>query len=122
VDAAHTVMSGHVWIDAQLPPVPARWLASSFGIDAIHIEGVGLLHADGRAIFQAARAANVVMMTKDEDFVKLLDRFGPPPQVAWVTCGNIGNAELRQIILSTWPAVATLLARGEPLVEIDRPE
>jgi hypothetical protein len=31
-------------------------------------------------------------MTKDRDFVEMLQRLGPPPKVAWVTCGNTSNA------------------------------
>jgi predicted nuclease of predicted toxin-antitoxin system len=36
-------------------------------------------------------------MTKDGDFVDLLDQHGAPPQVILVTCGNTSNARLRQI-------------------------
>ena len=60
------------------------------------------------------------MITKDDDFVELVERLGPPPQVVWVTWGNIKNAELRAIVLEAWPRVAELLASGEPLVEIGR--
>jgi predicted nuclease of predicted toxin-antitoxin system len=79
-----------------------------------------MLQAADPVIFQAARTAGVVVMTKDENFIKLLDRLGPPPQVVWVTCGNIANQELRRLILPAWPAVAELLARGESLVEISQ--
>jgi predicted nuclease of predicted toxin-antitoxin system len=109
-----------VWIDAQLPPALARWLASEHGIDAVHVQDIGLLQADDTAIFQAARAAGVAVVTKDEDFVKLLDRLGPPPQVVWLTCGNIANRELRHLLRLAWPAAAELLAGGEPLVEISQ--
>lgn len=111
---------GSLWIDAQLPPILARWLASEYGVDAVHVRDPGLLQEDDLVIFQAARAASVAVVTKDEDFVKLLDRFGPPPQLVWVTCGNVANRELRRLILSAWPAVAALLARGEQLVEISQ--
>jgi predicted nuclease of predicted toxin-antitoxin system len=40
-------------------------------------------------------------MTKDSDFVALLDRFGPPPQVIWITCGNTSNARLKEILTIT---------------------
>ena len=72
-------------------------------------------------IFDAARANHVdVMITKDDDFVLLLDRHGPPPQVVWVTCGNIRNKELRELVLAAWPRVEALLRAGESLVEIQR--
>jgi predicted nuclease of predicted toxin-antitoxin system len=50
--------------------------------------------------------------------VELLARLGPPPQVVWLTCGNTSNAALREILAYTWPRIATLLAAGEPLIEI----
>ena len=44
-----------------------------------------------RAIVRAAQKADVVMMSKDSDFLNLLDGYGPPPKVIWVTCGNTSN-------------------------------
>jgi predicted nuclease of predicted toxin-antitoxin system len=49
-------------------------------------------------IFQAARLAKAVVMTKDADFAELVGRLGSPPQVLWVTCGNTTDARLRQIL------------------------
>jgi predicted nuclease of predicted toxin-antitoxin system len=70
-------------------------------------------------ILAAARAgAAAVVVTKDEDFVRLLEQHGPPPQIVWVTCGNVRNAVLRAVLLPIWPRVAASLAAGEPLVEI----
>ncbi len=110
-----------VWVDAQLPPALARWLRQSYEIDAWHVGDVELLAADDTAIFAAARARRAaVVVTKDEDFVRLVERHGPPPQAVWVTCGNVRNAELRAVVLGAWPRVAELLAGGEPLVEIGR--
>jgi predicted nuclease of predicted toxin-antitoxin system len=88
------------------------------GIKASHVLELDFLARDDQAIFAEARAANAVVVTKDDDFVQLLDRLGAPPQVVWVTCGNVKNAELRRIILSAWPRIAELLAGGEQLVEV----
>lgn len=30
-------------------------------------------------------------MSKDSDFLNLLDRHGPPLKIIWVTCGNTSN-------------------------------
>jgi predicted nuclease of predicted toxin-antitoxin system len=108
-----------VWVDAQLPPALARWLTQEHGMAATHVQDVGLLAAPDEVIFASARTAGVaIVVTKDEDFVQLLERLGSPPQVVWVTCGNVGNAELRRIVQAAWPRVAELLAAGEPLVEL----
>ncbi len=112
---------GVVWVDAQMPPALARWLRQAHGIDAWHVDEVEQLEADDPAIFAAARTGRAaVVVTKDDDFVALVERQGPPPQVVWVTCGNVRNAVLRTLVLGAWPRVAELLVAGEPLVEIGR--
>lgn len=118
---ADALTSGVVWVDAQLPPALARWLRQTHGLAAWHVAEVEQLDADDPAIFAAARSGRAaIVVTKDDDFVELVERLGPPPQVVWVTCGNIKNAELRAIVLEAWPRVAELLASGEPLVELGR--
>ena len=108
-----------VWIDAQLPPALARWLAREHGVDAVHVSDLGYLRSDDADIFSAARAARTtVVVTKDDDFVRLLERHGPPPQIVWVTVGNVRDAALRELVLSVWPRVVLSLAAGEPLVEL----
>ena len=110
-----------VWVDAQLPPALARWLADAYAVNAQHAQDVELLSAHDPVIFAAARAGGAaIVITKDDDFVELIGRRGPPPQVVWITCGNVRNAELRTIVLNAWPRVAELLAHGEPLVELSR--
>ena len=59
-------------------------------------------------------------MTKDNDFLVLLERHGPPPQVVWLTCGNTSNARLRQILQTAFPQALELLKQGEPLIEISQ--
>ena len=57
-------------------------------------------------------------MTKDSDFVEMLQRLGPPPKVLWVTCGNTSNARLREILTRQLPAAVARFEAGESLVEI----
>lgn len=107
-----------VWVDAQLPPALARWLVNEFHLNAAHVEDLGLLHARDREIFQQARAAGAVVVTKDLDFVLMLDRHGPPPQVVWITAGNLTKGGLHGLVMQHWGRVMELLTRGEALVEI----
>ena len=60
----------------------------------------------------------LVVMTKDRDFVQLLTRAGPPPQIIWITCGNTSNARMREILTQTFANALALLREGEPFVEI----
>ena len=57
-------------------------------------------------------------MTKDQDFVRLLERHGPPPKVIWVTCGNTSNARMREVLAVALSSALELLDKGESLVEI----
>lgn len=108
-----------IWIDAQMSPAIATWIQTRFAVNAVAVRDLGLREATDQEIFSAAKRANVVVMTKDNDFVLMLDRFGPPPQVIWVRCGNTSNARLREILTSTLPKALKLLSSGERLVEIN---
>ena len=57
-------------------------------------------------------------MTKDSDFVDLVCRLGTPPQIIWLTCGNVTNRYLRQILIVTLPDALERLRQGEIIVEI----
>jgi len=107
-----------IWVDAQLSPAIAPWLAENFSVNAQALRDLGLREATDREIFAAARSAAAVVMTKDSDFVKLLEESGPPPQVVWLTCGNTSNARLKQTLTKALPRAIGLLESGEPLVEI----
>lgn len=107
-----------IWIDAQLSPALATWITESFPVVADAVRDLGLREATDRAIFLSAKSASAVVMTKDSDFVRLLEELGPPPQVIWLTCGNTSNAYLRQMLTNTLSQAIKLLESGEPLVEI----
>jgi predicted nuclease of predicted toxin-antitoxin system len=107
-----------IWLDAQLPPGIAPWIRETFQVEAVALRDLGLRDADDNEIYQAARQVSAVVMTKDSDFVDLLDRLGPPPQVIWITCGNTTNARLREVLGATLTEALRLLEAGERLVEI----
>jgi len=107
-----------VWIDAQLSPRLASWLQESFGIEAVSVRDLGLRDAEDTDIFEAARDARAIVLTKDQDFVHLVDRLGPPPQVLWVTAGNTSTEYLKSLLERALPTALDLLDKGEPLVEI----
>jgi len=107
-----------IWIDAQLSPQIASWITSEFDIDAVAVRDIGLRDADDNQIFQKAKAADCVVMTKDRDFLNLLDQYGPPPKVLWLTCGNTSNAALKELLIKTLSNALDLLDAGEQMVEI----
>lgn len=107
-----------IWVDAQLSPSIAGWITATFGIEAHAVRDLGLRDAKDSQIFEAARAAGAVVMTKDSDFVEMLQRLGPPPKVLWVTCGNSSNASLREILGRELLSAVARLNAGNDLVEI----
>jgi len=111
-----------LWIDAQMSPALARWITAHFeDLEAIAVRELGLRDAEDAEIFEAARQAKAVVVSKDSDFVDLVNRFGSPPQVLWIRCGNTSNVQMRAILSRTLAAAVDLLHRGEPLVEISGP-
>ncbi len=107
-----------LWIDAQLSPVLAVWIRDEFRIEASAVRDLGLRDAEDEEIFQRAKMEMAVIMSKDSDFLILLERHGPPPQVIWITCGNTSNAHFKNVLRGTLAEAIKLLEMGEPLIEI----
>lgn len=107
-----------IWIDAHLSPAIAPWISRIFGISAFALRDLGLRDAEDPEIFEAGKAQNIIFMTKDSDFVDLVERLGSPPQIIWLTFGNTSNAQLKEILTATLPRALEILATGESLVEI----
>ena len=90
-----------VWIDAQLPPNLVGWLRRHFDLEALHVFEAGLLTGEDHDIFHAARSGDDIILTKDADFIDLVQRHGPPPKIIQVGCGNCTNRELFEILRRT---------------------
>lgn len=107
-----------LWVDAQLSPAIVPWINVTFDIQAHAVRDLGLRDAKDLQIFHAAREKKAVVMTKDADFIVLLDQYGPPPQILWVTCGNTSNTRLKEILAKNLPVAMQMLQRGERLIEM----
>ncbi|MGI8787649.1 MAG: DUF5615 family PIN-like protein [Pyrinomonadaceae bacterium] len=107
-----------IWIDAQLSPAIAGWIENNFDVESFALRDLGLRDAEDLEIFNAAKTANAVVMTKDSDFVSLLEKFDSPPTIIWLTCGNTSNANLKIILSKTLQDAIDFLERGENIVEI----
>ncbi len=95
-------------------------MSEEFEFEASSLASLGLRDAEDYEIFQAARKAGAVVVSKDSDFVNLLDQHGPPRQVIWITCDNTSNTAIRAILSRELGAALDLLARGERMIEIRR--
>lgn len=90
-----------IWVDAHLSPAIATWITNTLGITAVALRDIGFREAEDLEIFEAAKTQKVIFMTKDSDFVDLVDRLKAPPQIIWLTCGNTSNARLKEILSAT---------------------
>lgn len=106
------------WIDAQLPPQLAPWLMITFAVEATSLRDLGLRDAQDLEIFEMAKTEGTVIITKDSDFIELVTRFGTPPQILWITCGNVTNRNLKKLLTKTFTQALQLLQAGERIVEI----
>lgn len=106
------------WIDEQISPKFAYWLAQEFQVEAHSVDTLGFFSTPDKDIFMKARSANVIVITKDRDFREMVLSDGPPPQVVWITCGNTSTPKLQSVFAKAFPVALGLLRSGEPLVEI----
>jgi predicted nuclease of predicted toxin-antitoxin system len=107
------------WLDAQLSPDIAAWLNREYpNHESIAIRDLGLRDADDTTIFLKARKEQAIVITKDSDFVTLIEYFGIPPQVIWLRCGNTSNEALKRIFLNNFSDVFSLLKKNTPVIEL----
>jgi predicted nuclease of predicted toxin-antitoxin system len=50
-----------------------------------------------------------------------LERYGSPPKVLWLTCGNTSEVALQQLLAKHLLSALGILESGESLVEIGVP-
>ncbi len=100
------------------PPQLASWLGETINVEAYALRDLQLRDAEDSEIFQAAQQRNVVIISKDSDFVDMVLRLGAPPQLLWVTCGNVTNHRLQELLLKLFPRAQDLLDKGEMVVEL----
>lgn len=110
------------WLNAHLSPKFAVWLAKEFGVDCKTVKDVGLRDAKDQEIFRRGKEEGVILVTKDADFVDLVLRHGPPPQILLLTTGNTSNDQLKKIFSKRFPKVLELLKAGEAIVELSSAE
>jgi predicted nuclease of predicted toxin-antitoxin system len=110
-----------IWVDAHLSPRIARWMTEQHSVSAFALRDLGLRDAEDDVIYLAAKNSGAVLLTKDRDFIELLERNGSPPKVIWLTCGNTSDAALQSLLNKHLATALAMLDSGENLVEISSP-
>lgn len=109
------------WIDINLPPKAVGWLKENYNCNGHHFSELNYLTTGDNTIFSdAKKQGNVIIITKDEDFVNLVLAKKPPPKIIWLTTGNITNKELKIILITRLKeAIAILDNKDNHFVEIN---
>ena len=68
-------------------------------------------------IFNYARRKNAIVISKDDDFVTLVNRLKSPPKIIWITCGNTTNKFLKDVFINKFEQALELL-KDNDIVEI----
>jgi len=63
-----------IWIDAQISPAISKWITENYPITARAVRDIGLREASEERIFTQANKESVIVMTKDSDFVRMLEK------------------------------------------------
>jgi len=92
-------------VDAQLPRSFCDWLRE-YGHDAVHTLDLemGNQTPDSEITRIADRESRIVV-TKDDDFVQSFLLRNTPQRLMLVASGNIGNAELKRLIIAALPTI-----------------
>ncbi len=104
-------------IDAQLPPVLARWIVSR-GHNATHVFDFGFHTANDPAIWARAQTERSAIISKDEDFVDHWLLSHDPVALVWIRKGNCSNLALLAWLEPLWPDTVKRLEQGEKLIEL----
>jgi predicted nuclease of predicted toxin-antitoxin system len=104
-------------IDAQLPPGLTD-LFKAAGHDAVHVMDVDLLTAGDTKIGAYAVKADMVVVTKDEDFATMRRLSSRAPRVVWVRFGNTTNRVLKARMGPALAEILDALGSGEDVIEV----
>lgn len=85
-------------VDAQLPRRVSRWLREA-GLNAEHTLDLPLGNRTPDAeMLDRADSGNLIIVTKDADFVESFLVTGRPPSLLLISTGNISNSELERLM------------------------
>ncbi|WP_092048048.1 DUF5615 family PIN-like protein [Planctomicrobium piriforme] len=105
-------------VDAQLPD-RVSYRLNELGHDAVRTRQLpqGNRTTDSE-LADLAASQNRILMTKDRDFLDSHLLSDTPPQLLWITTGNIGNDELLHLVESMLPQLEAAFTHSK-CVEIN---
>ena len=110
-----------IWLDVQISPVIAKWMTEYTGLNVKSSFILGFKSMTDHAIYQQAKIhGNVILVSKDADFIEIVNRLGSPPKLINIKIGNCDNRKLWQFLqkhIDT--ALQMLLVADVNIIEIE---
>jgi predicted nuclease of predicted toxin-antitoxin system len=104
-------------IDEQLSRRLVTWFEQR-SYEAEHVEVALGLAATDEAIVAYAKSRNTVIISKDMDFLDLVNE-QDGPQLVWVRVGNSTTPALTVRLATVWPEIEQALRAGQRVVEVE---
>jgi predicted nuclease of predicted toxin-antitoxin system len=80
---------------------------------SVHVRSLGLAGASDTAVWERARSDNLVLTTRDEDFVSMSVLRRYPPKVVWLNVGNARTAAIAALLRAHAEAIESFVAHDE---------
>jgi len=103
-------------VDNQLPPALARFIAQDLHAEALHVTDVNLRDASDLEIWEYASKRDLILVSKDEDFVTLYSR-APTASLLWVRLRNCRRTVLLEAFAGSWSKIQQSFAIDHQFVE-----
>ena len=81
--------------------------------ESLHVRLLGVGGAPDDMVWRLAKEHNCVLVTRDEDFLRLSIVRGAPPKVVWLAVGNCSNQEVIRLLRSRRQNIHELCGHDE---------
>lgn len=107
-----------ILLDANISWKLTKILSPIFG-ECLHVDNIGItVPAQDVDIWDYAKENGFIIITKDNDFVDLLDVKGYPPKIVLVKTGNNSSRALVQLIINSKKSIQELGENNYGLLEL----
>jgi predicted nuclease of predicted toxin-antitoxin system len=107
-------------LDVQLPRLLAAFLKDK-GYKTEHVLDVlNKARTNDADIRKYADIHDLILITKDKDFVTSRIFLRSPKKLIKINLGNIGNEELLRIFDKNWETISSIISKSDYLIELDR--
>ena len=107
-----------ILLDANISWKLTKTLSPIFG-ECLHVDNIGItVPAQDVDIWDYAKENEFIIITKDNDFVDLLEVKGYPPKIVLVKTGNNSSRALVQLIINSKKSIQELDENNYGLLEL----